>query len=137
MVALSDRIVTAPEASLAPDLEAGDTVLYKAKGEEAPATVVGVDASMWWVVDSLSGQDPLLFISAASLVWRIWFVHVAQQAALVHTTCVCQQVVCLFMQAAELCCVNGEWSSDDSITHTTHCAAACQYHADQQKAKLR
>lgn len=47
MVALSDRIVTAPEASLAPDLEAGDTVLYKAKGEAAPATVVGVDASMW------------------------------------------------------------------------------------------
>ncbi|KAL0054499.1 hypothetical protein WJX82_009819 [Trebouxia sp. C0006] len=47
MVALSDRIVTAPEASLAPDLEAGDSVLYQAKGEEAPATVVGMDASMW------------------------------------------------------------------------------------------
>ncbi|DBA72821.1 TPA: hypothetical protein ACH3X2_010206 [Trebouxia sp. C0005] len=47
MVALSDRIVTAPEASLAPDLEAGDSVLYRAEGEERPATVVGMDASMW------------------------------------------------------------------------------------------
>ena len=71
MVALSDRIVTAPEASLAPDLEAGDTVLYQAKGEEAPATVVGVDASMWWVVQSLSGGDVLWFNSSASLVWCI------------------------------------------------------------------
>jgi len=71
MVALSDRIVTAPEASLAPDLEAGDSVLYQAKGEEAPATVVGVDASMWWVVQSLSGGDVLLFNSSASLVWCI------------------------------------------------------------------
>ncbi len=97
MVALSDRIVTAPEASLAPDLEAGDSVLYRAKGEEAPATVVGVDASMWWVVDSLSGRDLFLFTSAASFVWRIWFVHVAQQAALVDTTFACQQVVCLLL----------------------------------------
>ena len=71
MVALSDRIVTAPEASLAPDLEAGDSVLYQAKGEEAPASVVGVDASMWWVVQSLSGGDVLLFNSSASLVWCI------------------------------------------------------------------
>ncbi|DBB04697.1 TPA: hypothetical protein ACH3X1_012751 [Trebouxia sp. C0004] len=47
MVALSDRIVTAPDASLAPDLEAGDSVLYQAKGEETPATVVGMDASVW------------------------------------------------------------------------------------------
>jgi len=90
MVALSDRIVTAPEASLAPDLEAGDTVLYQAKGEEAPATVVGIDASMWWVVHSLSGQDILLFTSAASLEWRTCFVYVAQQAALVDTAFVCQ-----------------------------------------------
>ena len=49
MVALSDRIVTSPESSLAPDLEAGDTVLYQSRGEEANATVVGVDASMWYV----------------------------------------------------------------------------------------
>ena len=96
MVALSDRIVTAPEASLAPDLEAGDTVLYKAKGEAAPATVVGVDASMWWVVDSLSGQDPLLFISAASLVWRIWFVHVANRLHLFTPhVCASKWCVCL------------------------------------------
>ncbi len=90
MVALSDRIVTAPEASLAPDLEAGDTVLYQVKGEEAPATVVGVDASMWWVVHSVSGGDVLLFNSSASFVSCIWFVHVAQQAAPVDIKCVCQ-----------------------------------------------
>ena len=90
MVALSDRIVTAPEASLAPDLEAGDTVLYQAKGEEAPATVVGVDASMWWVVQSLSGGDVLLFNSSVSLVWCIWFIHVAQQVQPVDIKFVCQ-----------------------------------------------
>ncbi len=54
MVALSDRIVTAPEASLAPDMEAGDTALYEAqRGEEAPVTVVAVDASMWYVTSRL------------------------------------------------------------------------------------
>lgn len=49
MVALSDRIVTAREASLAPDLEPGDLALYEPqRGEEAPVNVVSVDATMWY-----------------------------------------------------------------------------------------
>lgn len=48
MVALSDRIVTASEQALAPDLLPGDTALFTAKrGEEAPVNVVSVDASAW------------------------------------------------------------------------------------------
>ena len=51
MVALSDRIVTAPEASLAPDLEAGDTALYEPqRGEVTEVTVASIDTSMWCVV---------------------------------------------------------------------------------------
>lgn len=49
MVALSDRIVTAGEASLAPDLQPGDLALYEPqRGEEAPVNVVSVDATMWY-----------------------------------------------------------------------------------------
>ena len=48
MVALSDCIVTAPQASLAPDLEAGDIALYQPfLGEQASVTVAAVDASVW------------------------------------------------------------------------------------------
>lgn len=51
MVALSDRIVTASEASLAPDLEAGDTALYEPqRGEQAEVTVASIDASVWCVM---------------------------------------------------------------------------------------
>lgn len=51
MVALSDRIVTAPEASLAPDLEAGDTALYEPqRGEVAEVTVASIDTSRWCVI---------------------------------------------------------------------------------------
>lgn len=51
MVALSDRIVTAPEASLAPDLEAGDTALYEPqRGEQAEVTVASIDTSVWCVM---------------------------------------------------------------------------------------
>lgn len=51
MVALSDRIVTAPEASLAPDLEAGDTALYEPRrGEVAEVKVASVDTSTWCVI---------------------------------------------------------------------------------------
>lgn len=50
MVALSDRIVTAPEASLAPDLEAGDTAIFEPqRGEAAEVTIASVDASVWYV----------------------------------------------------------------------------------------
>ena len=50
MVALSDRIVTAPEASLAPDVEAGDTALYEPqRGEVAEVTVASIDVSTWYV----------------------------------------------------------------------------------------
>ena len=49
MVALSDRIVTAPEASLAPDLEAGDTALFEPQpGEAAEVTIASADASVWY-----------------------------------------------------------------------------------------
>lgn len=55
MVALSDRIVTAPETSLAPDLEAGDTALYEPqRGEVAEVTVVSIDTSTWCVIPFLS-----------------------------------------------------------------------------------
>lgn len=51
MVALSDRIVTAPEASLAPDLEAGDTAIYEPqRGEMAEVTIASIDTSSWCVM---------------------------------------------------------------------------------------
>lgn len=50
MVALSDRIVTAPEASLAPDLEAGDTAIYEPqRGEMAEVTIASIDTATWCV----------------------------------------------------------------------------------------
>lgn len=51
MVALSDRIVTAREASLAPDLEAGDTAIYEPqRGEMAEVTIASIDVSTWCVI---------------------------------------------------------------------------------------
>ena len=48
MVALSDRIVTASERALAPDLQPGDIALFAAQqGEEAPVNVVSVDSTVW------------------------------------------------------------------------------------------
>ena len=45
-MALSDRIVTANEQALAPDLQPGDTALFVAqRGEEAPVNVVSVDVA--------------------------------------------------------------------------------------------
>ncbi|KAL3144902.1 hypothetical protein ABBQ32_003413 [Trebouxia sp. C0010 RCD-2024] len=66
MVALSDRIVTAPEASLAPDLEAGDTALYEPqRGEVAEVTVASIDTSRWppsYIVAIQNGaQMPALY----------------------------------------------------------------------------
>ena len=48
MVALSDRIVTASEASLAPDLEVGDTAMYEPqRGEMAEVTIASIDIATW------------------------------------------------------------------------------------------
>lgn len=61
MVALSDRIVTAPEASLAPDLEEGDMVLFgPQRGEVAEVNISSIDASMWYAVCCYSCSANLL-----------------------------------------------------------------------------